>query len=86
MHISSLLSFALLVSPPNAFGGALPPWLIERAAALSAWYSKARDARSVEVHYCKTSQVSKPRGAPAGLVELASYEKLRVKPASFDKE
>jgi predicted ribosome quality control (RQC) complex YloA/Tae2 family protein len=70
----------------NPSKGAIPKSVIERAAALSAWYSKARDARSVEVHYCKTSQVSKPRGAPAGLVELANYEKLRVKPASFDKE
>lgn len=50
------------------------------------WYSKARDARTVEVHYCKTSQVSKRRGAPAGLVELAAYDKIRAKPASFDKE
>lgn len=66
--------------------GGFPKSVIERAAALAAWYSKARDARSVDVHYCKASEVSKPRGAPAGLVELAGHSNVRVKPASFDKE
>lgn len=70
----------------NPQQGDVPKAVIERAAALAAWYSKARDARTVDVHYCKASEVSKPRGAPAGLVELASYENVRVKPATFDKE
>lgn len=69
----------------NPGDGKVPRSVVERAAALAAWYSKARDSRTVEVHYCKASQVSKPRGAPAGLVELATYENVRVKPASFDK-
>jgi predicted ribosome quality control (RQC) complex YloA/Tae2 family protein len=70
----------------NPKSGEVPKPVVERAAALAAWYSKARDSRAVDVHYCKASQVSKPRGAPAGLVELATHENVRVKPASFDKE
>lgn len=63
----------------------LPRPVIERAAALAAWYSKARDARMVDVHYCSASDVSKPRGAPAGLVELARWKSVKVKPAAtFD--
>jgi predicted ribosome quality control (RQC) complex YloA/Tae2 family protein len=58
----------------------VPRPVIEGAAALAAWYSKARAARSVDVHYCKASEVSKPRGAPAGLVELARYKNVRVSP------
>ncbi len=63
----------------------VPRPVIERAAALAAWYSKARGASSVDVHYCNASQVSKPRGAPAGLVELARWKNIKVKPAAtFD--
>ena len=68
----------------NPQKGALPKSVIERAASLAAWYSKSRNAGKVEVDYCKASQVSKPRGAPAGLVELASHTTIRVKPAAFE--
>ncbi len=62
-------------------GPEIPRPVLERVAALTAWYSKARNARSVEVHYCRVSQVSKPRGAPPGLVELARFQKIKVQPA-----
>src|SRR3954465_14381772 len=39
----------------------VPASVIARAAALAAWYSKARAAASVDVHYCNASEVSKPR-------------------------
>src|SRR5688572_6177781 len=45
--------------------------VVERAAALAAWYSKARAMPMVSVCYCRAGDVSKPRGAVAGLVELA---------------
>lgn len=64
----------------------VPRSVIERAAALAAWYSKARAAASVDVHYCKASDVSKPRGAPAGLVELARWKSVKVKPAATFEE
>ena len=63
-------------------GREIPRPVLERVAALAAWYSKARNASSVEVHYCRVSQVRKPRGAPAGLVELARFQKIRVQPAA----
>ncbi|MBX3260762.1 MAG: DUF814 domain-containing protein [Labilithrix sp.] len=63
----------------------VPRSVVERAASLAAWYSKARAAKTVDVHYCKASDVSKPRGAPAGLVELARWKSIKVKPAAtFD--
>jgi predicted ribosome quality control (RQC) complex YloA/Tae2 family protein len=65
----------------NPDGGEIPRSVLETAAAAAAWYSKARSAKSVEVHVCRVSDVTKPRGAPAGLVELAKYKSLRVKPA-----
>lgn len=70
----------------NPGDGELPRPVVQRAAELAAWYSKARSAKSVDVHYCKASEVSKPRGAPAGLVELARFKNLRVKPVGPETE
>jgi predicted ribosome quality control (RQC) complex YloA/Tae2 family protein len=66
----------------NPKKGEVPRSVLERAASLAAWYSKSRSAKSVGVDYCKASQVGKPRGAPAGLVELADHTTIRVKPAA----
>lgn len=59
---------------------ALPSSVIDRAASYAAWYSKARAGGWVEVHLCKISDIRKPRGAPAGLVQLQRYKRLRVRP------
>jgi predicted ribosome quality control (RQC) complex YloA/Tae2 family protein len=66
----------------NPDKGEVPRDVIEGAAAAAAWYSKARGAAKVEVHYCRASDVSKPRGAPTGLVELARWKAVRVVPAA----
>ena len=62
-------------------GVEVPREVLEVAAAAAAWYSKSRAAQRVEVHMCRASDVSKPRGAPAGLVELARWKSVKVKPA-----
>lgn len=67
----------------NPTQGEVPRPVIERAAALAAWHSKARGASRVEVHMCRVRDVSKPRGAPAGLVELARWKSVRVRPAEI---
>jgi len=59
---------------------ALPQAVLERAAALAAWHSKARAARRVEVHVCRVADVGKRRGAPAGEVVLRRWERVRVTP------
>lgn len=64
----------------------VPRTVYERAAALAAWYSKARGAPRVEVHYCHARDVSKPRGAAAGLVELRTWKSLKVTPEPPDEE
>ena len=60
----------------------LPPGVLERAAALAAWHSKAREQRRVDVHVCRVADVHKRRGAPAGEVELRRWERVRVRPAA----
>ena len=56
-----------------------PRSVLERAAGLAAWHSKARDAKGkVPVHWCEAGDVSKARGAPAGQVRLRRYDVLKV--------
>ncbi|AKF11512.1 Fibronectin/fibrinogen-binding protein [Sandaracinus amylolyticus] len=63
-----------------------PDAVVERAAQLAAWYSKARGAPRVEVHVCRVSDVSKPKGAPAGKVEIKRFSKRKVTPTRGDAE
>jgi predicted ribosome quality control (RQC) complex YloA/Tae2 family protein len=59
----------------------VPRPVVERAARLAAYHSKARNARGkVDVHVCRVADVRKPRGAPAGQVELRSWDVVRVYP------
>ena len=61
--------------------GEVPKHVLERAAELAAWHSKARGAGGkVGVHVCRAGDVGKARGAPAGQVRLRRYDTLRVYP------
>jgi len=64
----------------NPAGVDVPRAVVEHAASLAAWYSKSRGAPSVRVDYCRASDVTKPRNAPAGLVELRRHATVRVAP------
>ena len=70
----------------NPGGGQVPQAVIERAAGLAGWYSKARASSKVEVHYCHARDVRKPRGAPSGLVELTKHKRVRARPTSADSD
>ena len=58
----------------------IPRPVVERAAELAAWHSKARGAGKVEVHVCRAGDVGKPRGFEAGKVTLARWWKVKVYP------
>jgi len=70
----------------NPEKGAVPDDVTRCAAALAAWYSKARNAARVEVHLCRAGDVKKARGAPAGQVQIARYKSVKVAPAPFAGE
>jgi len=70
----------------NPGKGAVPEDVTRCAAALAAWYSKARNASRVEVHLCRAGDVKKARGAPAGQVQIARYKSVKVTPAPFPGE
>jgi predicted ribosome quality control (RQC) complex YloA/Tae2 family protein len=62
----------------------LPRSVLESAAAITAWYSKARAKAKVAVSYCLAGQVTKPRGAPMGMVEIRGEKSVRVAPRAPD--
>ena len=70
-------SHVVVRNPTNL--ATLPPNVVERAAALAAWHSKARGRARVEVHLCRVADVHKRRGAPAGEVELRRWDRMRVR-------
>jgi predicted ribosome quality control (RQC) complex YloA/Tae2 family protein len=57
----------------------LPRHVLERAAQLAAWHSKARGARGkVEVHVCRVADLRKPKGFAPGQVLLKRWDAVRV--------
>lgn len=64
----------------------VPHAVIEQAAAYAAWYSKARGAPRVEVHVCAARDVSKPKGAPPGRVQIRRFSAIKVTPRPVETE
>ncbi len=80
LHAAGYAGSHVVVRLPEGVDDA-PREVIERAAELAAWHSKAREARGkIPVHLCRAEDVRKRRGAPAGQVELRRYESVRVYP------
>ena len=53
---------------------------LERAAAIAAYHSKARDGGIVPVSCTRAKYVSKPRGAKPGTVTITKERVLKVRP------
>ena len=79
MHVAGHSGSHVVIRNPEGLRD-LPRPVLERAAELAAWYSKARGGGKVEVHVCRAADVSKPRGFPPGKVLLARWSRLRVYP------
>ena len=74
-------SHVILQGPP----GADPDReTLHRAAAIAAYHSKARHAGVVAVSGTRVRDVSKPRGAKAGTVQIRNERVFKVRPAPGD--
>lgn len=62
----------------------VPQSVIERAAQLSAWFSKARNSKKVEIHMCSVCDISKPKNSADGLVEIKNWKVLFVEPRRME--
>jgi predicted ribosome quality control (RQC) complex YloA/Tae2 family protein len=79
-------SHVVLRNPDDLPLEELPRPVVERAAQLAAWHSKARGARGkVEVHLCRVADVRKPKGFAPGQVLLKRWQAVRVYPRGIDE-
>lgn len=68
---------------PRARNADRPPKrVVEKAAALAAWFSRARHSSFVEVHVTEARFVRKPRKSPPGSVVAQRCTSVRVAPRS----
>lgn len=80
LHAAGYAGSHVVIRNPEGLSE-LPRRVVERAAELAAWHSKARTARGkVEVHVCRVSDVRKPRGFPPGKVEIRRWDAIKVYP------
>lgn len=79
LHVAGVPGSHVVVRNPER-RAELPRAVLERAAELAAFHSKARQGGKVEVHWCRVADVSKPRGAAPGKVQLRTFKSLRVYP------
>ena len=79
LHVAGAPGSHVIIRNPDKLSDA-PREVLERAAELAAFHSKARDGGKVEVHICRVADVSKPRGFEPGKVILKQWKALRVYP------
>lgn len=79
LHVAGVPGSHVLIRNPDKVSEP-PREVVERAAQLAAFFSKAREGGKVEVHYCRVADVSKPRGFAPGKVMLKTYKSVRVYP------
>lgn len=80
LHAAGYAGSHVVVRNPEGLDP-LPKPVLEAAAQLAAFHSKARHARGkVEVHVCRAADVRKPSGYPPGMVQLRRWDSLRVYP------
>jgi predicted ribosome quality control (RQC) complex YloA/Tae2 family protein len=78
LHVAGPAGSHVVVRNPDGRDD-LPRSVLERAAELAAWHSKARGGRGkVEVHVCHVADVRQPRGFEPGKVLLRRFESVRV--------
>jgi predicted ribosome quality control (RQC) complex YloA/Tae2 family protein len=79
MHAHGFAGSHVIVRRTEGPTDEVPKDVLEQAAELAAWHSKARGARGkVAVHVCRAEDVTKPRGAPPGQVALRRFETVKV--------
>jgi len=79
LHVASVPGSHVVIRNPDKLSE-LPRHVIERAAELAAFHSKAKDGGKVEVHLARIADISKPRGYAAGKVILKKWTGVRVYP------
>ena len=83
LHVAGYSGSHVVLRNPDRRSEPPEPSLLE-AAQLAAYFSQARNAPKVEVHYTQKKFVSKPRGGKPGVVRLRRYQSVAVRPCIPD--
>jgi predicted ribosome quality control (RQC) complex YloA/Tae2 family protein len=58
----------------------VPDQTLNEAAAIAAYFSKARESKNVPIDYTEVENVNKPKGARPGLVYYENYQTIYIDP------
>ena len=83
LHVAGYSGSHVVLRNPDRRSEPSEPSLLE-AARLAAYFSQARNAPRVEVHYTQKKFVSKPKGGKPGVVRLRRYQSIAVRPGIPD--
>jgi len=64
----------------------IPETTLLEAAALAAYYSKARQSSNVPIDYTEKKNVKKPRGARPGMVIYNNYKTIYITPSKYTEK
>ncbi len=78
LHVKEIPGSHVVVRDPLAAG--VPDSVIQRAAEIAAYYSRARESSKVPVDYTLRKNVRKPKGAKPGMVIYDNQRTVFVKP------
>lgn len=80
-HVAYMPGSHVIIRRPS--GKPKPPEeVLHIAASLAAWFSKARNAPSAEVHYTEARHVRKRKDAPPGEVCIDRFKSIKIVPQS----
>lgn len=79
LHVANQPGSHVVIRNPDKLSE-LPREVVERAAELAAYHSKAKDGGKVEVHVARIADISKPKGFAPGKVILKRWTGVRVYP------
>ena len=83
LHVAGYSGSHVVLRNPDKRPAPSPPSLLE-AAQLAAYFSQARNAPRIEVHYTQKKFVTRPKGGKPGVVRLRSYQSIAVHPCIPD--
>lgn len=84
LHVAGYSGSHVVLRNPDRRSEPSEPSLLE-AAQLAAYYSQARNAPRVDVHYTQKKFVTRPKGGKPGVVRLRRYQSIAVRPCIPDQ-
>ena len=79
LHTKDIHGSHVIIKASHSYDG-FTPEIIEKAATLAAWFSKARYSAKIPVDYTLRKNVHKPSGAKPGMVIYTDQQTTYITP------